>query len=139
MVGNRHKGGIEKGAMKLSHKVGVIALSRIANLFFRTTIRDYHCGLRAYNTDEIRKLKLSQGGMEYASEMIIMAKIKNLKMIEVPTILRKDLRERKSHLRTLQDGKRHLTLIFKLFIKQKRYKEIKKWKVYSNILVFLLF
>ena len=33
--------------------------------------------------------------MEYASEMIIKAKINQLKMCELPTILRKDLRNRK--------------------------------------------
>lgn len=119
VVGNRYKGGIEQGAMKLSHRFGVIALSGIANMFFRTEIKDFHCGLRAFNTDSIKELELSQGGMEYASEMIIMAKIKQLKMIEVPTVLRKDLRKGGSHLRTVKDGIRHVILIFKLLIKRK--------------------
>lgn len=126
VVGNRFKGGIQKGAMKVSHKIGVRFLSSIANLFFNTPIKDYHCGLRAYNLASIKKLELSQGGMEYASEMIIMAKINNLKMIEVPTTLKKDLRERKSHLRTIKDGMRHLTLILKMSINRKKYKRKEK-------------
>ena len=51
VVGNRFAGGIEKNAMPLSHKIGVKFLSGFANLFFRTKIKDFHCGLRVYNTD----------------------------------------------------------------------------------------
>lgn len=114
VVGNRYKGGIKKGAMPISHKIGVKFLSGIANLMFHTCIKDYHCGLRAYNTEKIKRLNLKCEGMEYASEMIIKAKINNLKLAEVPTILRKDLRNKKSHLRTVRDGFRHLILILKL-------------------------
>ena len=122
VIGNRYAGGIEKKAMPLSHKIGVKFLSGAANLFFRTPIKDYHCGLRAYNRDKILSLKLEQPGMEYASEMIIKAKINNLSMLEVPTKLRKDLRNKKPHLRTIRDGFRHLFLILRLWIKRKKYK-----------------
>ena len=67
--------------------------------------------MRAYKTESLKKIGLKQKGMEYASEMIIVAKINNLKMLEVPTVLRKDLRGRKSHLKTIRDGIRHLQLI----------------------------
>lgn len=116
VVGNRYLGGIKKGAMPLSHKIGVKFLSGFANLLFHTPIKDYHCGLRAFNKDSIDKLALSQPGMEFASEMIIKAKINNLNMLEVPTTLKKDLRNRKSHLKTFRDGFRHLFLICKLSI-----------------------
>ena len=122
VIGNRFKGGIEKGAMPLSHKIGVKFLSGFANLFFHTPIKDYHCGLRAYKTQSINNLNLSHPGMEYASEMIIIAKINLIKMIEVPTTLKKDLRDRKPHLKTIRDGFRHLNLILKLSINRKNYK-----------------
>lgn len=121
VVGNRFKGGIEKGAMSISHKLGVRFLSNIANLIFHTPVKDYHCGLRAYETERLKKLKLSHKGMEYASEMIIIAKLNNLKIVEVPTKLKKDLRNRKSHLKTIRDGWKHLKLIFKLAINKKQY------------------
>ena len=121
VVGNRFAGGIKKGAMSLSHKIGVRFLSGFANLFFRTPIKDYHCGLRVYKKDAIKNLNLSCPGMEYASEMIIKAKINNLKMCEVKTILRKDLRDRKPHLKAIRDGFRHLLLILKLYSNQKKY------------------
>ena len=59
--------------------------------------------------------------MEYSSEMIIIAKLNNLKIVEVPTKLKKDLRDRKSHLKTIRDGWKHLKLIFKLAINKKQY------------------
>lgn len=89
VVGNRFKGGIEKEAMSISHKIGVKGLSAFANFFFHTPVKDYHCGLRAYKTESIKKIQLVQGGMEYASEMIIKAQINNLKILEVPTCFKK--------------------------------------------------
>ena len=121
VVGNRFRGGIEKNAMPLSHKIGVRFLSGYANFFFHTPVKDYHGGLRVYNRKAIESLQLSCPGMEYASEMIIKAKINHLKMCEVSTILRKDKREHGSHLRTIQDGFRHLFLIHHLFIHQKQF------------------
>jgi len=93
IVGNRFLGGIAPKAMPLSHKIGVKLLSNIANLFFKTPIKDYHCGLRAYNTEKIKKLQLIQPGMEYASEMIIKAKINNLKILEVSTRIKKGFKK----------------------------------------------
>ncbi len=121
VVGNRFAGGIDKNAMSLSHKIGVNFLSKLANAFFHTPIHDYHCGLRAYNIDSIKRINLSQGGMEYASEMIIKSQINGLKLLEVKTSLRKDLRNKKSHLRTIRDGFRHLGLIIDLKINKEKY------------------
>lgn len=122
VIGNRFSGGIEKHAMPISHKIGVHFLSSFANLFFHTPIKDYHCGLRAYNREKIASLNLEQIGMEYASEMIIKANINNLSLLEVPTILRKDLRDKKPHLRTIPDGFRHLILILEMAFYKDKYK-----------------
>lgn len=121
VVGNRFMGGIEKGAMPLSHKIGVKMLSMYSNLFFKTPIKDYHCGLRVYNRKSIEKLCLSSTGMEYASEMIIKSQINNLKICQVSTILRKDLREKKSHLKVFRDGFRHLFLITHIYMHRNKY------------------
>lgn len=131
VVGNRFKGGIGEKAMSISHKIGVRFLSGFANFFFRTPIKDYHGGLRAYNTQRFKDLRLECAGMEYASEMIIKAQINGYKMCEVPTILRKDLRGTKPHLRTIRDGFRHLFLILRMFINRNHYKvvDLKRNKV----------
>lgn len=115
--GNRYKGGIEKGAMSLSHKIGVKGLSMFGNMFFHTPIKDWHCGLRGYKRELFKNINWISSGMEYASEMIIRAKKREMKMCEVPTILRPDTRGRKPHLRTIRDGLRHVNLITKMFIK----------------------
>lgn len=114
VVGNRFKGGIEKNAMPVTHKVGAPALSLFGNILFRTPIKDYHCGLRAFRKEPILNLDLKSEGMEFASEMICVAKKHNLKMIEVPTKLYKDKRNRKSHLKTFRDGLKHMICIIKL-------------------------
>ncbi len=109
--------------MKFSHKyIGTPIISKLGRLIYKVDVFDFNCGLRGYDTEKINNLNCTCGGMEYASEMIIKAKINNLSMCEVPTVLRKDLRDRKPHLKTIRDGFRHLFLISKMFIHKKKYK-----------------
>ena len=61
---------------------------------------------------KINDLNCKCYGMEYATEMIIKAKISNLKITEVPINLYKDGRNRKSHLRAINDGIQHLKVIY---------------------------
>jgi len=119
VVGNRFKGGIEKGAMPFSHKIGVRALSALAGRRFHVkNIRDFHCGLRAFNREKALELDFQCPGMEFATEMIARFAMSGAKMAEVPTPLRKDKRGGKSHLRTVRDGLRHLYYI--IYIKEPR-------------------
>ena len=112
VIGNRFKGGIEKGAMPFSHRyIGNPILSFIGRLFFHSKIKDFHCGLRGYNREKILSLNLNCSGMEYASEMIVKAELKELKIAEVSTTLKKDGRSKKPHLRTFRDGYRHLSFL----------------------------
>ena len=50
--------------------------------------------------------------MEFATEMIAKASLLKLKIIEIPTTLRKSPVESTPHLKPLRDGLRHLHLIF---------------------------
>ena len=109
VIGNRFTGKIRKGAMPLSHKIGVPLLSFLANKHFKTDIGDYHCGLRAFNKNIYNGVHFKSDGMEFATEMI--AKAKNYKMCEIPITLYKDKRNKKSHLNTISDGFRHLRYI----------------------------
>ncbi|SEE50535.1 Glycosyltransferase involved in cell wall bisynthesis [Tenacibaculum sp. MAR_2010_89] len=112
VMGNRFKGGIKKGAMPFLHKyLGNPVLSFIGRLFFKIKIRDFHCGLRGFRKDSIKKLELRTTGMEFASEMVVKSSIFKLKITEVPTILSKDGRSRPPHLRTWRDGWRHLKFL----------------------------
>jgi glycosyltransferase involved in cell wall biosynthesis len=112
VVGNRYKGGIEKGAMPFLHRnFGTPILSFVSRLLFKNKVGDYNCGIRAFRKDVILGLNLQSDGMQFASEMIIKASIMKLKIAEVPVTLSKDKRPNKPHLKTFRDGWRHIKLI----------------------------
>lgn len=113
VVGNRF-GGIDKGAMPLSHRYfGVPLLSLLARLRFKTDIRDFHCGLRGFDRQKALSLGLSTTGMEFATEMIAAFSKAGEPVCQLPTLLRRDLRSGRSKLRTIRDGIRHLKFIIK--------------------------
>ena len=112
VMGNRFAGGIRPGAMPPLHRyLGNPVLSFIGRLLFRSPIGDFHCGLRGFDRDAIRKLNLSSPGMEFASEMIVKATLAGLTISDVPTILSPDGRTRAPHLRSWRDGWRHLRFL----------------------------
>ena len=112
VMGNRFKGGIEKGAMSPLHRYfGNPVLSFIGRLFYPSKIGDFHCGLRGYNRERILELNLQTTGMEYASEMVVKCTLNKYKMAEVPTTLSPDGRSGSPHLRSWSDGWRHLKFL----------------------------
>lgn len=112
VMGNRFKGGVEKGAMPFLHKyLGNPVLSFLGRLFYKIDIGDFHCGLRGFSKEAYYKMDLKTTGMEFASEMIVKSKLNNLKITEVPTTLKPDGRTRKPHLNTWRDGWRHLRFL----------------------------
>ena len=105
----RYGGKIEPGAMPWKHRwIGNPVLSLLGRLFFSSTIRDFHCGLRAFRREAILNLGLKTTGMEFASEMVVKASLANLNIGQVPITLRKDGRSGSPHLRSWRDGWRHL-------------------------------
>lgn len=112
VMGNRFRGGIEPGAMPPLHKyLGNPVLSGIGALFFKPGVRDFHCGLRGFHRSAILGLGLRTSGMEFASEMVVKACLARLRIVEVPTTLKKDGRSRPPHLRSWHDGWRHLRFL----------------------------
>ncbi|MEX0826766.1 MAG: glycosyltransferase family 2 protein [Acidimicrobiia bacterium] len=112
VIGNRFRGGIEKGAMPFLHRyVGNPVLSFVGRLFFRVPVADFHCGLRGFRRDRILDLDLRSSGMEFASEMVVRAGLNHFDIREVPTVLRPAGRTRPPHLRTWSDGWRHLRFL----------------------------
>jgi glycosyltransferase involved in cell wall biosynthesis len=109
VVGNRFLGGIEPGAMPWSHRwIGNPVLTFISRVFFHTPVGDAHCGLRGFRKEAFQRMKLRATGMEFASEMVIKASLKGMRIAEIPVALRPDGRSRAPHLRTWRDGWRHL-------------------------------
>jgi glycosyltransferase involved in cell wall biosynthesis len=112
VMGNRFKGGIAPGAMPFLHRyLGNPVLSWTGRLFFHLKVGDFHCGLRGLNRERLNALNLRTTGMEFASEMVVRAALANFRIEEVPTTLSKDGRSRPPHLRTWQDGWRHLSFL----------------------------
>lgn len=117
VMGNRFatKDSIEPGAMPWKNRhIGNPALSFIGRLFFQIPIRDFHCGIRGFSKKSFIDMDLRTTGMEFASEMVIKAKLLGMKISEVPTTLSKDGRSRPPHLRPWADGWRHLRFMLSL-------------------------
>jgi Glycosyl transferase family 2 len=112
VMGNRFRGGIAPGAMPPLHRyLGNPVLSFVGRLFYSVSIGDFHCGLRGFNRDAALGLGLQCPGMEFASELVVKARLHKLRITEVPTTLSPDGRSRPPHLRSWRDGWRHLRFL----------------------------
>jgi hypothetical protein len=112
VMGNRFQGGIAPGAMPPLHRyLGNPVLTAVGRLFFRSPLRDFHCGMRGFSRDAILGLELRTTAMEFASEMVAKAALRGLRVTEVPTPLARDGRSRPPHLRSWRDGWRHLRFL----------------------------
>jgi glycosyltransferase involved in cell wall biosynthesis len=101
---------IHPGAMPWLHRyVGNPVLSGVLNLFFKTGIRDAHCGMRALRRDVLPALDLRTTGMEFASEMVIRASKAGLAIREFP--IEYHPRGGQSKLSSFRDGWRHLRFL----------------------------
>ncbi len=107
VIGTRLKGEIKKGAMPALHRyIGNPLLTWMLNRLFGARISDSHCGMRAISKEALDRLSLRAGGMEFASEMVIEASRKKLRIREVPITYHP--RKGASKLRSFSDGWRHL-------------------------------
>src|SRR6478752_4014005 len=101
---------IQPGAMPWLHRyVGNPILSGTLNFFFRTGVRDAHCGMRAVRRSVLPQLDLHATGMEFASEMVVRAAKEKLDIRQFPI----DYHPRggDSKLSTWRDGWRHLRFL----------------------------
>jgi glycosyltransferase involved in cell wall biosynthesis len=101
---------IQPGAMPWLHRyVGNPILTGLLNLFFRTGVKDAHCGMRAVRRDVLERLDLRTTGMEFASEMVIRAAKEKLTIAEFP--IEYHPRGGESKLSSFRDGWRHLRFL----------------------------
>ena len=114
-MGSRFSGEIRPGAMPWKNRhIGNPVLSSTLRLLFDSKVGDAHCGLRALTADCFARLHLSATGMEFASEMVIKAALRGVRIDEVPVTLHPDKRGRPPHLRPWRDGWRHLRYMLML-------------------------
>ncbi len=130
VVGNRFTGGIDAGAMPLLHRyLGTPVISWIGRQSFAVSLGDFNCGMRAIRKAAYEQLNMQSPGMEFASEMIAKAGLQRMHIAEVPVRLHKDGRDRKPHLKTWQDGWKHLRLMLLLS---------PKWLLLAPAIFFLI-
>src|SRR6266567_4236862 len=110
VMGNRFRGRIVPGAMPPMHRYfGNPFLTAIGRLFFSCKeCGDFYCGLRGFRKEAVRALQLQSRGMEFALEMIVKARMHDLRITEVPITLSPHGRDRAPHLRWYRDGWRSL-------------------------------
>jgi len=109
VVGDRMDN-IHPGAMPWLHRyVGNPILTGMLNLFFRTGVKDAHCGMRALRREVLPQLDLRATGMEFASEMVIRAAKENLRISQLP--IEYHPRGGDSKLSSFRDGWRHLRFL----------------------------
>ncbi len=74
VIGSRFKGKIHRNSMTVLHRyIGNPLLTWMINVIFRTHFSDAHSGFRAITREALDRLHLKTGGMEFASEMLVMA------------------------------------------------------------------
>jgi glycosyltransferase involved in cell wall biosynthesis len=105
-------GTIAPGAMPFLHRVwGNPMFSFLAQRWFKAPVSDVYCGLRGFRKDFYNNLDQRCTGMEFATEMIIKASLRNGRIGEIPITLHPDGRKSHApHLRTFRDGWRTIRL-----------------------------
>ena len=110
VIGSRFKGIIHKGSMDGLHRYfGNPLLTLMINVFFQTHFSDAHSGFRAITRTAFDRLHVKTGGMEFASEMLVMASREQLKIVEVPINYYPRLTPSKLH--SFADGWRHIRFV----------------------------
>lgn len=110
VIGSRFRGTIHPGSMAPLHRyIGNPVLTWMINVIFGTQFSDTHSGFRAITREALDRLDLRTGGMEFASEMLVMASKEQLKIEEVPIDYYPRLTPSKLH--SFADGWRHVRFV----------------------------
>lgn len=110
VIGSRFKGNIHTGSMSPLHRyIGNPVLTWMIDSIFGTHFSDTHSGFRAITREALDRLDLKTGGMEFASEMLVMASKEQLKIEEVPINYYPRITPSKLH--SFADGWRHVRFV----------------------------
>jgi dolichol-phosphate hexosyltransferase len=93
---------MDQGAMTARNRFGNKVITNAINLLFRLKLKDSQTGIRALRASTLGRLEFVSDGMPFASEMIIDAHKKSLKIIEVPVSYRRRIGEAK--MKAYRDG-----------------------------------
>ena len=116
--------------------LGNPVLTRLLNLCFGTSYTDVYCGIRGFSREAYDRIQPISSGMEFNLELAINAKLKKLKIREIP--VRLGPRKGISKLHTVYDGLRSLRLIMMKKIFPGHYLHDRKSMKITKILIALL-
>lgn len=110
VLGNRFK---KSKGVPLVKKLGIKVMNFVTFTLSGYWSSDSQCGLKAFSKKAIRLMDLNLVGMEFASETIMEAKRKKLKIVEVPTkIIYTDYSKKKGQ--SITNG---INIVIKLLVK----------------------
>lgn len=98
--------------MKIRRFLGNVILARLFNALYREHLSDVQCGYRAIHRRVLDKLRLSQRGMQFTTELLIELKERGVKISAVQV---RQIPTRRSHLREARDFIGHVALMLKRF------------------------
>jgi dolichol-phosphate hexosyltransferase len=110
-LGNRFAH-MEQGAMNSRNRFGNRMITGVINSLYRLRLKDSQTGFRALRKAALDALEMTDDGMPFASEMIIDARKKSIRLIEVPITYRQRIGDAK--LKAYKDGSLILSLIIRM-------------------------
>ena len=111
VLGNRFMH-MEEGAMNLRNKLGNGIITGTINTLYRLRLHDSQTGFRAIRRSALDAMDVYSDGMPFASEMIIDARKKSIRILEVPIRYRRRIGQPK--LKAYKDGSRIISLIVRM-------------------------
>jgi len=109
LLASRFSGKILPGAMGPANRFGNSILTALTNFLFSDNLSDSQSGFRIYRRNDLKRMRLSSGGMEFASELNCEGRRLGLSRIEVPIVYSK--RKGRAKLNPIRDGLRHLVFL----------------------------
>jgi len=107
VMGTRLGGEIKDEAMPPLHQyIGNPMLTTFLNVFYDADVSDAHSGFRVFRAEVLDQLELGADGMEFASEMVMEAAVRDVRIREVPITYHE--REGDATLHSFRDGWRHV-------------------------------
>lgn len=115
VLGSRYEGVIAYNAMPFTHRYfGTPLLTALIRSIYGIDTTDCNSGMRMVKKAFYRKLHITNSGMEWASELLIKTALAHGSYTEVPITFCRDKRNRRPHLKSWEDGWRHLKVIILL-------------------------
>lgn len=111
VLGNRF-GHMDEGAMPVRNRMGNGVITGTINILYKLKLRDSQTGFRAISRNAIEALEITSEGMPFASEMIIDARKKSLRIAEIGVRYRQRVGQPK--LKAYKDGSLIIGLVIRM-------------------------